>query len=321
MVKVTMAQPCDDQFSCRALRGWSCLFLMKFLVAGETIWPYLQVILRIIPNREFHMWLKPLWNHGFNMFQPLSRCSFPILLKSPWPRPPAQPPSQEPDKKEATWTDPMETEVPWNSLHFGYEITTFHHVLLITMLLYHVEINNWNSETLHVWWLILCFSLFSRYSLASSSRIPQGFHIEPFPFPASTDQSKSGFASTNTLECLATLKPHLSWWHRDTYIYILIHPVDDLVSASRDFGWNPTSVGPKHLRRPKTLSHAPDRCAHSNVDLIITAIAAAVAVTATATAAFLRLCQGSSSSTCANIGRNWLLVSPRKVLVTWDHPK
>lgn len=160
MVKVTMAQPCDDQFSCRALRGWSCLFLMKFLVAGETIWPYLQVILRIIPNREFHMWLKPLWNHGFNMFQPLSRCSFPILLKSPWPRPPAQPPSQEPDKKEATWTDPMETEVPWNSLHFGYEITTFHHVLLITMLLYHVEINNWNSETLHVWWLILCFTFF-----------------------------------------------------------------------------------------------------------------------------------------------------------------
>ena len=180
----------------------------------------MQVILRIIPNREFHMWLKPLWNHGFNIFQPLSRCSLPILLKSPWPRPPAQPPSQEPDKKEAAWTDPMETEVPWNSLHFGYEITTFHHALFITMLLYHVEINNWNSETLHVWWLILCFSLFSRYSLASSSRIPQGFHIEPFPFPASTDQSKSGFASTNTLECLATLKPHLSWWHRDTYIYI-----------------------------------------------------------------------------------------------------
>ena len=120
------------------------------------------------------------------------------------------------------------------------------------------------------------------------------------------------------------MKPWYLYIYMYLYIYIVIHPVDDLVSASRDFGWHPTSVGPKTLRRPKALSHAPDRCAHSNVDLIITAIAAAVAVAATATAAFLRLCQGSSSSsssTCANIGRNWLLVSPRKVLVTWDHPK
>ena len=143
-----MAQPRDDQFSCRALRGWSCLFLMKFLVAGETIWQYMQVLLRIIPNREKYVVetiVKPWFQHVSTTEQMFIPYSTEITLATAAGAAAA---AGAWLKKEAAWTDPMETEVPWNSLHFGYEITTVHHVLLITMLLYHAEINNWNSETL-----------------------------------------------------------------------------------------------------------------------------------------------------------------------------